>query len=788
MNNQQMNLSNLEQVYSSIRQTESEVVKTLSSFYSHINDMTKTMNADVQHNMKMISNSSSTKNKSESKTGQKEVSKEDGNGVFIEAEKKDLFKTLSGIHASNKKFITTSNENGKKLRTTISDGWMKMKDASSTMWDIAKWGAILTGAIALYPTMKKVWENVAQPVLSEAWKKMEPILMTFWKDHLQPGLNTFWKDHLKPGLEELGNMLIGVITSPTTWKIIGLAIAGVAAVMMAKSAAKYLGKKMIDIALNSLVGLSGPMLLKLGGVGLALGALTFATYKAVDAYNKNKDFKEEKTNKKNKEYLQAQDEVLILQLKKNKSEDDLNQLANLKERAKLLKKERDILKYGEGFFGGMFNSLVGDEEIYAKKRSAIEDKLNQDDLKRRMADKQSLGKDKYDEFKLIFRQLAHDKKLEGQASARFVQQMFDLSIRQGKSIDEIKQYANNNSFKFGGASRSQLEDTHADGPSSSSSSGSASVSSMDTDSSLMSSNMEDMMRFIIKQRQENESYSDYTNVDNLQTKAAKLKTQGELNSYLNRLDAIKTGAHQVVGRSLGLSSDESRMSSGFGDRFLERNGKKVTRHKGYDFLTPNNTQLNAPFDLELLRSNSNKGSMYLRSMQNNQILALHHLNQVLPNKKGLKLKAGDEMGKTGDTNTNAAPHLHMELQTARGKAFNYMEDGASNWRSMVGNPDSPLVSSIMPEKTSSPKLEKKKSPVKEKDPLKALIDKYTGMFASFESLTTGFDMMKSLGLGKTITNIMNDAPADGSQSNNSMSNEYLEQVARNTRPKTESFI
>ena len=95
------------------------------------------------------------------------------------------------------------------------------------------------------------------------------------------------------------------------------------------------------------------------------------------------------------------------------------------------------------------------------------------------------------------------------------------------------------------------------------------------------------------------------------------------------------------------------------------------RHRGVDFKAPTGTPVKMPFDATLTRKNwksrGNGNCLEFKDRQGRRIIFLHldELPQDL--KVGKLYKTGEVVAQSGNTGRSFAPHLHYQLETAKGK-------------------------------------------------------------------------------------------------------------------------
>ncbi len=95
------------------------------------------------------------------------------------------------------------------------------------------------------------------------------------------------------------------------------------------------------------------------------------------------------------------------------------------------------------------------------------------------------------------------------------------------------------------------------------------------------------------------------------------------------------------------------------------------RHRGVDFKAPTGTPVKMPFDATLTRKNwksrGNGNCLEFKDRQGRRVIFLHldELPQDL--KVGKLYRTGEVVARSGNTGRSFAPHLHYQLETAKGK-------------------------------------------------------------------------------------------------------------------------
>lgn len=110
------------------------------------------------------------------------------------------------------------------------------------------------------------------------------------------------------------------------------------------------------------------------------------------------------------------------------------------------------------------------------------------------------------------------------------------------------------------------------------------------------------------------------------------------------------------------------MTSSFGYRTDPVHGGHQ-HHSGCDFAAPKGTPLYANKDLTVVKSEYNNGgygNMVVAQDANGNKYTFAHLNNR-DVKAGQTIKAGDQIGNTGNTGKSTGPHLHYEVTNANGK-------------------------------------------------------------------------------------------------------------------------
>ena len=97
------------------------------------------------------------------------------------------------------------------------------------------------------------------------------------------------------------------------------------------------------------------------------------------------------------------------------------------------------------------------------------------------------------------------------------------------------------------------------------------------------------------------------------------------------------------------------------------------RHRGVDFKAPTGTPVKMPFDATLTRKNwksrGNGNCLEFKDRQGRRVIFLHldELPQDL--QVGTLYRTGEVVARSGNTGRSFAPHLHYQLETAKGKVL-----------------------------------------------------------------------------------------------------------------------
>lgn len=123
------------------------------------------------------------------------------------------------------------------------------------------------------------------------------------------------------------------------------------------------------------------------------------------------------------------------------------------------------------------------------------------------------------------------------------------------------------------------------------------------------------------------------------------------------------------------------MTSPFGYRTDPVHGGH-THHAGCDFAAPTGTPIYANKDLTIVKSeynNSGYGNMVVAQDANGNKYTFAHMNNR-DVKPGDSIKAGDQLGNTGNTGKSTGPHLHYEVTDANGKKIDPQSTDPSTGR------------------------------------------------------------------------------------------------------------
>ena len=102
------------------------------------------------------------------------------------------------------------------------------------------------------------------------------------------------------------------------------------------------------------------------------------------------------------------------------------------------------------------------------------------------------------------------------------------------------------------------------------------------------------------------------------------------------------------------------------------------RHRGVDFKAPTGTPVKMPFDATLTRKNwktrGNGNCLEFKDKRGRRIVFLHLDELPKDLKVGKLYRMGEVVARSGNTGRSTAPHLHYQLETARGKLLDPFEE------------------------------------------------------------------------------------------------------------------
>jgi murein DD-endopeptidase MepM/ murein hydrolase activator NlpD len=129
-----------------------------------------------------------------------------------------------------------------------------------------------------------------------------------------------------------------------------------------------------------------------------------------------------------------------------------------------------------------------------------------------------------------------------------------------------------------------------------------------------------------------------------------------------------------------LQVSNPKISSKFGPR-LDPKTKAKSFHSGVDFKVPTNTACIAVDDGKIVVSKANGGGLrsgygYYLVVQHDGFYTIYgHLVKLgLP--VGTVVKAGQEIGRTGNTGYSTGPHLHFEVRTGTYNSHSFVKNAA----------------------------------------------------------------------------------------------------------------
>lgn len=101
-------------------------------------------------------------------------------------------------------------------------------------------------------------------------------------------------------------------------------------------------------------------------------------------------------------------------------------------------------------------------------------------------------------------------------------------------------------------------------------------------------------------------------------------------------------------------------------------------HRGVDFKAPTGTPVKMPFDATLTRKNwktrGNGNCLEFKDRRGRRIVFLHLDELPKDLKVGKLYRTGEVVARSGNTGRSTAPHLHYQLETAKGKLLDPFEE------------------------------------------------------------------------------------------------------------------
>lgn len=121
-------------------------------------------------------------------------------------------------------------------------------------------------------------------------------------------------------------------------------------------------------------------------------------------------------------------------------------------------------------------------------------------------------------------------------------------------------------------------------------------------------------------------------------------------------------------------------------------------HSGMDFKTPVGTELYAPFDGTITRTNwkwkYNGNCLELRGSDGRTAKMLHLSDLAEGIAPGTKVQAGQLVALSGNTGRSFAPHLHYELSNASGRTLDPVDEHATRHR-LLGGADKAAFATVV---------------------------------------------------------------------------------------------
>jgi len=739
--NENITVQSLEQVYNQIRKTQTEVLKTLNNFNTALLKQQK-------NNLKSFYNlQKEAQNTIQSTGGQKRVKSDSTK----ESKDEGFFKTFAKeFNKRNQESKREAKEMKEKLQKSNEYLSQIPKEKDGFFKSLLKAAPYLLAAIPLLPALTDFAKNSFFPMMSKLIPdEFKPILNdlgTVLKDGFDKLIDKM-APYIEKAKEWIKDSIITILKSPETWQVAGgilaikmaPAIVGSLVVALSKtlmsSVVIPLGKTLLT---SVVIPLGAKLLPALAPILPALAPLLVIAGTMTSLYQLTKKAQEAKEAAKQKVSIES-DKIKTLQsqidLEKSKGESANAEKIKIMEEALESRKQLEESKKKEvSLFAPFINAFQKDAQNKLEAQaSQREDKL----FLMMQAEKKEL----FETLKISSTE--EGKKIWEMAKTQ-TQNQIELMKKEGKLRDGdpkadielgiqtqiLRQISNSLS------SGSKLEDiAFADSNSGSESSTIMGSSPMKINSPSDSNEKLNYIKLVAKAREaERKGQRNDNNVSQLM-RQAKLIPKGQENSYLNRIEALQSGANQFVGSSLGLNSAHSAISSGFGHRLFP----KSPLHRGWDFLTPEGTKLKSPFNMKLadLKSGGAGGNEAIFNI-NGYRVGFSHLQRSLLSKKdiGKTIPQGETFAYTGNTGRSAGPHLHLGIRDEKGSPVNFLGSGANLWKNLMG--------------VEADVDEKKKFRASSVDPLSEMLGELDSVFGENKNLKNSVEALKFGGLSNLV--------------------------------------
>lgn len=735
-NTPNISVQNLEQVYNQIRKTQSEVIKTLNQFNSELLAQTQHTLNSVRQMQRMGETGTPGKTKGQIRPGgAKEEEKDEGFfKTFAKEFKKQRDEQRREAKAMKDK-LAISNKHLAEIPKE-KDGFFK---------SLLRASPYLLAAIPLLPALTQFAQNSLFPMVKRLIpEEFKPLL----KDLATEIGLTFdivmekMKPYFDSAKEWLKGTLWEIAKSPAVWKAagIGIAIATAPAIATAlivpfiKALGPALLKGMVIPLALKLSPLLAPLLPALAPIAGVLATTYFAVKNIQSLVGGAQEAREAAQNRIELETDNIRSLEQQLEQERSKgAEANQERLKMLEEAIEIRKELRDSKAKEDSYFAPMINYFQRGkqealEEKAAKREEALFDMMITDRrelLQEIRAHDTEEGAKAWEMTKertqMEIKKLIAEGKIQAHQKADVELDIQNQILRQ--IAHQLKQGQSLQNIQFSDDSHAGSETSTITGP-----------TPMRINSPKTSSEQINYVKLLAKAREaEKEGRRKDHNIEYLKRKS-KLIPFFEENSYLNRIEALQSGANQFMGATLGLNRQQSSITSGFGKRLHQGSPD----HRGWDFLTPIGTPLKSPFDMRLLslRRGGRGGNEAIFDVNGYQVGFSHLQRTLLSNKDiGKTVPRGEKFAFTGDTG-GVPPHLHVGVKDEMGRPVNFLKDSAQVWKNLM--------------QVEADVDEKKKFRADSVDPMDKMLGELEAVFGENFNLKNSLDILKYAGFSNLI--------------------------------------